>query len=172
MAGAFATTNDLYSRAKRTASRGQYDQDLEDAIDGFMGEEDEDLADLDAIIDEDFTQRHQDAMVDVLPSDFSEFAIRIPYRGKLTPFSFVGREYLRPIYDSDSRRMLLKCGRQTEKSTTLGNKALVYSAVNMAFRVLYVTATAQQAQVFSVDRVKDAIELSPELRQLTDSKLN
>ena len=165
-------TDNLYSQAKSMLSDNLYDQDLEDSISRCMDDEDEERADLDAIIGEDFSQRQQDAMVDVLPSEFTEFSIRIPIEGTLQPFSFEGREYLRQIYDSDSRRILLKFARQSEKSTALGNKALAYSAVNMAFRVLYVTATAQQAQVFSVDRIKDPIELSPELNKLTDSKLN
>jgi len=166
----------LYQRASAAVAREVYDQQLEEDIDLFMDEDEElelqELAEIDALIDEDYTDLRKKAQHDVLPSEFTEFSIKIPIAGQLHPFSFDGREYLKPIYDTSSRRILLKCGRQTEKSTTLGNRTLAYSAINMAFRTLFVSATAQQAQVFSVDRIKDPLELSPELQQLTDSKLN
>ena len=171
-----STETSLYSRAAYTIRENTYDQVLEDEIDLFMDGSLEDeiaeQAEMDAIIDWEESQENMVARHDVSPSEFTEFAIKIPVAGQLHPFSFEGREYLKDVYDTSSRRVLMKCARQTEKSTTLGNKTLAYSAINMAFRTLFVSATAQQAQVFSVDRVKDPLELSPELKQLTDSKLN
>jgi len=108
----------------------------------------------------------------VSPSEFTQFAIKLPVEGDYLPFSFDGRRYLKEPYDTAARRTLLKCSRQTEKSTMLGNKSLAYCGINVAFKVLYVSATATQAQVFSVDRLKDPIETSPELSFLVDSGLS
>jgi hypothetical protein len=55
-------------------------------------------------------------------SDFAETAIRIPEAGRITDFSFEGREYLRRIYDTPADRVLLKCGRQVEKSILYSTK--------------------------------------------------
>lgn len=180
MLATYADLNDrasrYYDRAKEAVASEVYDQLLEDDIGELIDLDEElllsELAEIDALVDDDFYKAHQIAQMDVSASEFTEFSIKIPVAGQLHPFTFDGREYLKPIYDTDSRRILLKCGRQTEKSTTLGNRTLAYSAINMAFRTLFVSATAQQAQVFSVDRIKDPLELSPELQQLTDSKLN
>lgn len=109
---------------------------------------------------------------ELYPSDFVEFAIKLSIAGGSRDFSFEDRPYLRPIYDSSARRILLKCGRQVEKSTLLGNLCLSYSALCPNFKTLYVSATAQQAQVFSVDRIKDPIETSPVLSHLTNRALS
>jgi hypothetical protein len=100
------------------------------------------------------------------PSEFVEFSIKIPVHGELVPFSFKGREYLKPIYNSKSSRVLLCSARQSEKSTMLGNIALSYCSLNFAFKVLYVNPTGQQAHTFSNDRIKEPIDLSPQLKQL------
>lgn len=57
-------------------------------------------------------------LVSVLPSEFTEFAIMMPDKENQTykNFSFERREYLRQIYDTPSKRTLLKCGRQIEKT--------------------------------------------------------
>ena len=54
----------------------------------------------------------------VSPSQFAETAIRVPEAGRVSDFSFEGREYLRKIYDSASDKVLLKCGRQVEKCSS------------------------------------------------------
>lgn len=108
---------------------------------------------------------------EITPSEFTEFAIKIPVAGKIEQFSFGKRRYLKEIYDTGDNRVLLKAGRQVEKSTLLGNVCLSYTAMVMAFKVLYVTATAQQATVFSVDRIREPMELSPVVSSLTTTKL-
>lgn len=113
-----------------------------------------------------------DSLINVSPSDFAETAIRVPEAGKISDFSFKGREYLRKIYDTDAKKVLLKCGRQIEKSTTLGNRLLCYSALTNNFRSLYVAPSAEQAKVFSNDRIKDIIDASPMLRAYTASSVN
>lgn len=109
---------------------------------------------------------------DVSPSQFAETAIRVPEAGQISDFSFEGREYLRKIYDTPAARVLLKCGRQVEKSTTLGNRLLCYSALTNNFRCLFVAPSAEQAKVFSNDRIKDVIEASPLIKAYTSSKIN
>lgn len=111
-------------------------------------------------------------LYDVSPSQFAETAIRVPEAGKIADFSFEGREYLRKIYDTDAQKVLLKCGRQVEKSTTLGNRLLCYSALTNNFRSLFVAPAAEQAKVFSNDRIKDVIEASPLIKAYTTSKIN
>ena len=113
------------------------------------------------------------SMYNVAPSQFAETAIRIPMAGKVSDFSFVGREYLRRVYDTAAKRVLLKCGRQVEKSTTLGNRLLCYSALISNYRSLFVAPSAEQAKVFSNDRIKDVIASSPLLKAyITQSGLN
>jgi len=63
-------------------------------------------------------------------------------------------------------------GAVVHNSTFIGNKMITYCAVVPNFKTLYVSATQQQAQVFSSDRIKDPIDLSPELAYLLDSKLS
>jgi len=109
---------------------------------------------------------------DVSPSQFAETAIQVPEAGRVSQFSFEGREYLRRIYDTASDKVLLKCGRQVEKSTTLGNRLLCYSALTNNFRSLYVAPSAEQAKVFSVDRIKDVVESSPLLKAYTTTKIS
>ncbi len=163
---------DFYVDAKRAIDTGVFNQEVEDEIDRIMAElneEDEEIAELFEDEDQILTSKRQ---IEVLPSDFTEFAIRIPVSGDLEPFSFDHRRYLKPIYDTPARRTLLKCARQTEKSTSLGNKSLAYCGINYGFKVLYVSATATQAQVFSVDRIKEPLDISPEMSFLIDTKLN
>jgi hypothetical protein len=119
-------------------------------------------------------QKHTGALVSVTPSQFTEFAIMLPDKESQTfkPFSFDQRRYLKQIYDTPNKRTLLKCGRQVEKSTMLGNKLLSYSCINTALNSLYVSPTNQQTKVFSQDRLKEPIETSNYLKSWTTTKLS
>lgn len=108
----------------------------------------------------------------VSPSEFAEAAIRIPEAGKISDFSFEGREYLRKVYDTNAQKVLLKCGRQVEKSTTIGNRLLCYSSLINNFRSIFVAPSAEQAKVFSGDRIKDVMEASPVLKAYAPSKFS
>jgi hypothetical protein len=110
--------------------------------------------------------------VHLLPSEFVEEAILVREKKKLVNFSFAERPYLRQIYDTGSKRTLLKCGRQVEKSTSLGNKALSYSCLVSGFRTLYVSPTSTQTREFSVDRLKEPVETCPVLGAFTKPALN
>ncbi|MEC8306239.1 MAG: phage terminase large subunit family protein [Chlamydiota bacterium] len=112
-------------------------------------------------------------MTEVRPTDFVEFAIRIPNQATkvLEPFSFEQRRYLKPVYDSVSPRILLKCGRQVEKSTYLGNRLLALTCIQPNFTALYVSPTNQQTKTFSNDRIKEPLETSDRLRAWTTDQL-
>lgn len=131
------------------------------------------------------------------PSQFTEFAFRMPREFKeveneteeewearikaledakqdlnFAPFSFEERPYMRRIYDTPARRVLLMCARQVEKSTLLGNIALCYMSLVPSFKLLYVNSSATQAKTFSNDRVKEPIETSPVLKKFTTQMLS
>lgn len=105
----------------------------------------------------------------VLPSQFTEFAFRMPRQDAqgYEPFSFEGRRHMRRLYDTPAKRILLFCGRQVEKSTLLGNSGITYSCMLQAYRTLYVSPSATQTKTFSVDRIKDPLETSPILKSFT-----
>jgi len=136
-------------------------------------EEDEDAAPDNIYLDEDEEQRQIESMEEIpaTPSEFVEFAIYLPIKGGLQPFSFNNRRYLKTIYDSPAKRKLLMAGRQVEKSTYLGNTILSYASMNPFFRCLYVSPSNTQTKVFSRDRIKEPMEISPVLRYFSNSKL-
>ncbi|NMC34676.1 MAG: hypothetical protein GYA36_19815 [Veillonellaceae bacterium] len=104
--------------------------------------------------------------VQVLPSEWVKFAFDMPQKGRLRPFSFRKREYLIPIYDRPDRHILLMFGRQSEKSTTLGNKLLALMALLPYYKVLYVSPSQTQTRKFSQDRIAQPLVVSPRLREL------
>lgn len=99
------------------------------------------------------------------PSDWVRFAIRIPVKGKLRVFSFRRRDYLIPIYDRPDRRVLLMFGRQSEKSTTVGNKMLALAAMLKYYKILYVSPSQLQTRAFSQDRIAQPFALSQQLQK-------
>jgi len=109
---------------------------------------------------------------EILPSDFTAYAFRMPAPSGWANFSFEGRRHLYQPYDTPARRVLLFCGRQVEKSTMLGNKALCLCCLIPAYKVLYVSPSATQTKVFSNDRIKEPIETSPVLRSFTAHMLS
>ena len=130
--------------------------------------------DLEESFDAEYVVRRMGELYDISPSTFVEFAIQLPNKEKQTyeNFSFDGREYLRQIYDTPSKRTLMKCGRQVEKSTLLGNKLMSYCCIVQALNALYVSPTNQQTKVFSQDRLKEPIETSEYLKSWTTTKLS
>lgn len=162
---------ELYQRALENLKGKTFDEVLEEEIEELLSKEDteidEDAEEIAAMLDQDRALGDKLQTVPIYPSKFTQFAIKLGTK----PFTFEGRRYLLPVYDGASNRVLLKCGRQTEKSTSLGNGDLAYTAINVNFHSLYVTATAQQAIVYSADRIKATIDTSPILRQLVSSRL-
>jgi len=89
------------------------------------------------------------------------------------PFDFTGREYLRPIHDESypcSQRMVLRTGRQTEKSSTLAMKLIANCAIHPWFKTLYVSPSQMQTRQFSADRVRASYERSPRLDKIFKAK--
>lgn len=129
--------------------------------------------DLEPDIDDADIEYTEDFMTAVRPSDFVEFAIKIPdpTTKALLPFSFAERRYLKSIYDATNPRILLKCGRQVEKSTMLGNRLLAFTCIQPNFNALYVSPSSTQTKVFSNDRLKEPIETSDKLNAWTVDKL-
>lgn len=115
-----------------------------------------------------------DSLISISPSEFVQFSIRIPdkFTKKRVPFSFDKRRYLKLPYDTKHKRVLLKFGRQSEKSTLLGNKSLAYCCIHNSFNVLYVSPSNQQTKTFSQDRLREPMETSPVLKSWTTSKLS
>lgn len=109
----------------------------------------------------------------ILPSQFTEFAFRMPAGNGLgyENFSFEGRRHMRRIYDTPAKRILLFCGRQVEKSTLLGNRIITYSCMVPNFKTLYVSPSATQTKTFSVDRIKEPLETSDVLKAFTTTLL-
>jgi hypothetical protein len=109
----------------------------------------------------------------ILPSEFTEFAFRMPLvdGSGWGPFDFGPRRHMRQLYDTPAKRVLLFCARQVEKSTMLGNRSLTYSCMIPGFRTLYVSPSATQTKTFSVDRIKEPLETSDILKAYTTSLL-
>jgi hypothetical protein len=128
----------------------------------------------DGEFDEEEAAKKAHELIGVSPSQFVEFAVRMPDKKaqKHVPFTFDGRRYLKLPYDTPAKRTLYKCGRQVEKSTLLGNKCLSYCCIINAFQILYVSPTNQQTKTFSQDRLKEPIETSEVLRSWTTTKLS
>lgn len=62
------------------------------------------------------TSKTEHSQVDILPSEWTEFAVMIPdHKGIPRNYSFAERPYLPTPYDIQCYRMLLMCGRQVEK---------------------------------------------------------
>ena len=103
-------------------------------------------------------------------SDFVEQHLTI--EGK--PFSFQGREYLLPIYNesfNQSQKMILRFGRQAEKSTSLTMKIISHCVINPWFKTLYVSPSQMQTRQFSNDRVRLAYTYSPKVEKYFTGKL-
>ena len=107
------------------------------------------------------------AQVDLTHSEWCERYIVLKGR----PFSLSSRKYLRPIYDRLSgrhKRVILKAGRQVEKSTTLANKIIANGCRKSNFNTLYVAPRGSQTRLFSADRIKPVIRYSPYVSTFMD----
>ncbi|MBW3596973.1 MAG: phage terminase large subunit family protein [Planctomycetes bacterium] len=80
------------------------------------------------------------------------------------PISFAGRPYLPAIYAAD-RNLVLRCSRQTEKSTFLVNTILYEACTNPGIQMLFVCPRQEQARVFSHTRLIPSLEQSPLVRR-------
>lgn len=87
-------------------------------------------------------------------------------RLKDRPFSLQGRPYLEAIYGSQAQRMVIRAGRQVEKSTFLVNLILYEALRSPGAQILFVSPRQDQARLFSNVRLRGAIQGSPVLQKL------
>lgn len=109
----------------------------------------------------------------IMPSEWVEYCVKIKDgdTGLLIPISFKERRYLLRPYNTKARKVLFFTSRQTEKSTTLGNKLLAASCMRTAYTSLYVSPSAMQTSVFSNSRISDTIDISPMVKAMTHHNL-
>jgi len=106
-------------------------------------------------------------VIKTLISGFAERLLSI----NREPFSFEGREYLKPLYNISkkypigSRNIILVSGRQVEKSTTLAGRSIVLGALMPAFFTLFVQPRYDQVKVFSQQRFQPMAEDSERLQK-------
>ena len=94
-----------------------------------------------------------------------EFCRRFVCLERGQPIRFEGRHYLDDIYRVDRRNLVLRCSRQTEKSTFLANTILYECCTRPGIRIVFVCPRLEQAQVFSRSRLLQIIERSPYVRR-------
>lgn len=81
------------------------------------------------------------------------------------PIRFDGRPYLPAIYAVADGNLVLRCSRQTEKSTFLVNTILYEACRNPGIQMLFVCPRMEQARVFSNSRLLPSLEQSPLIRR-------
>ena len=126
-----------------------------------------------------------DEQLELTPFEFTELAIR--HKGD--PIDLTRRPWLDEIYDLPAtpieklseltgrleevyrRKLLLMFGRQSEKSTTLGNLLIALCNLIPFLRALYVSASDTQMREFSDERLRAVISASPILQRMVGSGL-
>jgi len=120
-----------------------------------------------------------------LPSEFVEYRFCYDLR---KPVQLHLRPWQRAIYDAEytskrirslggsyadviryCRQTIILAGRQTEKSTGLGNKLLSYVLQIPNITALYVTSAGLNMQEFADERIENVIRISPALKPWTGS---
>lgn len=81
------------------------------------------------------------------------------------PFSLKDFPFYRTIYDGLYQGLLLKCGRQVAKSTTLCNFTVSESIGIPHFKTLFVSPSQEQTQRFSNTRLGKVVHYSPLVRR-------
>ena len=82
------------------------------------------------------------------------------------PISFEGRPYLRDVYNSTARRIVLRCSRQVEKTTFICN-VVVHAAMTIpGVHIVVVFPRQEQSSVFAKSRLRPVIAESPVVRRL------
>lgn len=91
--------------------------------------------------------------------------------GQPIPVEYSERPYLKRIYDTPATKVLLFTSRQTEKSTTVGNRIFARCGMRPGHTVLFVSPSAMQTTVFSKSRMNEVIDISPMLKAQTSVHL-
>jgi hypothetical protein len=84
--------------------------------------------------------------------------------GQAIPLVFDERKYLQRIYDTPSNKVLLLTSRQTEKSTTIGNRIFARALMREGHSILFVSPSAMQTTVFSKSRMAEISDISPMIK--------
>lgn len=92
--------------------------------------------------------------------------------GQVTKIEFDERRYLEKPYNTDHTKILLLFSRQTEKSTSTGNKLIALSNMRSFYNSLFVTPSALQTTGFSKTRIDDIVKISPYLKSMTHQSLS
>ena len=120
--------------------------------------------------------RHQERArgpIHLLPSQWVEHFVRIKNgdTGAVEAMSFAERRYLLRAYNTPARKTLMMTSRQSEKTTTLGNKLMSRSGLRANYTSLFVTPSAMQTKVFSTTRLDEIIDCSPMVKSMTHASL-
>jgi hypothetical protein len=81
------------------------------------------------------------------------------------PITFEDRPYLPAIYASQKRNLVLRCSRQTEKSTFLANTIIYEACTNPGISMLFVAPRLEQARTFCHSRLVPCLKESPLVRR-------
>ncbi len=109
----------------------------------------------------------------LLTSEWATSFIRIKDgdTGEAVPIIFDERRYLQRVYDTPARKVLLFTSRQTEKSTTVGNRIFARAGMRPGHTSLFVSPSAMQTSVFSKARLNEIIDISPLIKAQTSDKI-
>lgn len=118
-------------------------------------------------------RRNQRPKLQLLTSEWTTSFVRIKDgdTGTAVPLVFDERKYLQRIYDTPARKVLLFTSRQTEKSTTIGNRIFARCGMRPGRSVLFVSPSAMQTTVFSKARLNEIIDISPLIKAQTNASL-
>lgn len=118
-------------------------------------------------------ERQRHAKVSLLTSEWVTSFVRIKDgdSGQAVPLVFDERRYLKRVYDTPARKVLLFTSRQTEKSTTVGNRLFARCGMRPGHSALFVSPSAMQTSVFSKARLNEIIDISPLIKAQTHEKL-
>ena len=94
-----------------------------------------------------------------------EFAERFIFLGDEL-INFAGRPYLPEVYAAAEGNLILRCGRQVEKSTLLVNLIVDLSVKYPGIKILFCCPREEQAAFFVSDRLIPAIQDSPFVRRV------
>lgn len=81
------------------------------------------------------------------------------------PFSLEGYDPHFAFYNTSADKVLLMCGRQVAKSTTLSNVMIAQSVAVPQFKSLFVAPSKEQTSKFSNTRVMKSMQYSPLIRK-------
>ena len=97
----------------------------------------------------------------IKPSTFTENYINL---NRNFSFSFKGREYFKPIYDSNANVELFLTGRQCAKSTFLVNRMIARGALLEGRQILFEAPRERQSKQFSKQKLRSILINSPKLK--------